>query len=48
MNKKTSKQKIKERDMTHFTRDKYLADPKDLDSVLLQDFSNVNDMFNIY
>ena len=34
--------------MTHFTLDKYLADFKDLDSVLLQDFSNVNDMFNIY
>ena len=48
MNKKTSKQKIKVRDMIHFTPDKHLADPKDLDSVLLQDFSNVNDMFKSY
>ena len=48
MNKKTSKKKIKERDMTHFTPDKYLADLKDLDSVLLQDFSSVSDTFNIY
>ena len=47
MNKKTRKQKIKVRDMTHFTLNKYLADLKDLDFVLLQDFSNVN-MFNIY
>ena len=46
-NKKIRKQKIKVRDMTHFTLNKYLADLKDLDFVLLQDFSNVN-MFNIY
>ena len=48
LNKKTSKQKIKMRDMTHSTPEKYLADIKDLDSVLLQELSNVNDMYNIY
>ena len=48
MNKKTSKQKIKVRDMIHFTLDENLAYLKDLDSVLLQDFSNVNDMFKSY
>lgn len=36
------------RDATHFTLDKYLEDLKDLDSVLLQEFSNVNDMYSIY
>ena len=36
------------RDMTHFTQDKYLADIKDLDSVLLQELSDVNDFYNIY
>ena len=47
-NKKTNKQKMKMRGATHFTLDKYLADLKDLDSVLLQEFSNVNDIYNIY
>ena len=48
MNKKPSKQKIKMRDTTHFTLDKYLANLKDLDSVLQQECSNVDDMYNIY
>ena len=48
MNKKPSKQKMKMRGAAHFTLDKYLADLKDLDSVLLQEFSNVNDIYNIY
>ena len=48
MNNKPSKQKIKMRDTTHFTLDKYLANLKDLDSVLQQECSNVDDMYNIY
>ena len=48
MNKKNSKQKIKIRDMIHFTIDKYLTDLKDLDSVLLQEFSNISDMYSVY
>ena len=36
------------RDMIHFTIDKYLTDLKDLDSVLLQEFSNISDMYSVY
>ena len=48
MNKKPSKQKIKMRDTTHFTLEKYPADLKDLYSVLQQEFSSVNDTYNIH
>ena len=47
MNSNTSKQKIKIEIQNKYL-DKYLADLKDLDSVLLQEFCNVNDMYNIY
>ena len=36
------------REMAQFKVDKYLADLKNLDFFLLQEFNNINDMYNIY
>ena len=48
INKKTSKQNIKVRDLNSFDQDKYLEDLKELEDLHLEKHNNVNQMFNIY
>ena len=36
------------REMAQFKLDKYLADLKNLDFFLLQEFNSINDMYHIY
>ena len=48
INKKTSKQKIKVRDLRSFNKDKYLENLKELEDLHLQKHNNVNQMPNVY